>query len=64
MGKHPGECGYGYVNEMGKHPGESGYCYNMNEASANDEVNAYGKHPGESGYGYTTALENGWCLEG
>ena len=72
-GKHPGESGYCYydneaadetVNEMGKHPGESGYCYNMNEASANDEVNSYGKHPGECGYGYTTALENGWCLEG
>ena len=25
--KHPGECGYNYVNEYGKHPGESGYGY-------------------------------------
>ena len=52
MGKHPGECGYGYVNEMGKHPGESGYCYNMNEAAADEEVNEMGKHPGECGYNY------------
>ena len=29
--KHPGECGYNYVNEYGKHPGESGYCYDANE---------------------------------
>ena len=27
LGKHPGECGYGYVNENGKHPGECGYGY-------------------------------------
>lgn len=26
--KHPGECGYNYVNEFGKHPGEAGFCYN------------------------------------
>ena len=25
--KHPGECGYNYVNEYGKHPGEAGYNY-------------------------------------
>ena len=29
--KHPGECGYNYVNEYGKHPGECGYCYDANE---------------------------------
>ena len=41
--KHPGECGYNYVNENGKHPGESGYNY-----YANENV----KHPGECGYNY------------
>ena len=45
--KHPGECGYNYVNEYGKHPGECGYNY-----SEGEETNAQGKHPGESGYCY------------
>ena len=62
--KHPGECGYNYVNEYGKHPGEAGYNYheeNEEDVNANGKhpgecgynyVNEYGKHPGESGYGY------------
>ena len=55
LGKHPGECGYGYVNENGKHPGESGYGYVADEET--EEVNETGKHPGECGYGYVN--ENG-----
>ena len=47
--KHPGECGYNYVNEYGKHPGEAGYNYTPENE---DEVNANGKHPGECGYNY------------
>ena len=47
--KHPGECGYSYVNEYGKHPGEAGYNYHEENE---DEVNANGKHPGECGYNY------------
>ena len=34
LGKHPGECGYGYVNENGKHPGECGYGYAEAEQQA------------------------------
>ncbi len=48
-GKHPGECGYNYVNEYGKHPGEAGYNYTPENE---EEVNANGKHPGECGYNY------------
>ena len=34
--KHPGECGYNYVNEYGKHPGEAGYNYHEeNEEDVN-----------------------------
>ena len=47
--KHPGECGYSYVNEYGKHPGEAGYNYHEENE---EEVNANGKHPGECGYNY------------
>ena len=51
--KHPGECGYNYVNENGKHPGEAGYNYKADD----EEVNENGKHPGECGYNYVN--ENG-----
>ncbi len=47
--KHPGECGYNYVNEYGKHPGEAGYNYHEENE---EDVNANGKHPGECGYNY------------
>ncbi len=40
LGKHPGECGYGYVNELGKHPGESGYYYVAPEQKAAEQKTA------------------------
>ena len=32
--KHPGECGYSYVNEYGKYPGEAGYNYHKKMPAA------------------------------
>lgn len=46
--KHPGECGYNYVNEYGKHPGEAGYNYH----EENEEIKKSMKNFVLEFYGY------------